>query len=221
MNKFWQKQLPAFLLVMILLVGMMPAALAEEPAEHTHNWSTEWSRNSTKHWHECDGCEEKSDEEDHSFAEVSRREPTCYQDGEVVEECSVCKYQTTTTLSATGDHDYGTEWQKDGEYHWHGCTTKGCAAVEDKAKHTPSDNGQVTEPTCTAAGYITYTCDVCGGTYKQQTSAALGHNYENGKCTRCGASKPTTALTGKNISLSVTPSASKTVGGTIRTKISE
>lgn len=219
MNRFWRKQLPALLLAMIMVIGMMPAAMAEEPVKHTHNWSTEWSRNSSQHWHGCDGCEEKQDEKDHSFAEVSRREPTCYQGGEVVEACTVCGYQKTTTLSATGDHDYGSEWQKDGEYHWHGCTTKGCTAVQDKEKHSPSDNGQVTEPTCTAAGYITYTCDVCGGSYKQQTSAALGHSYENDKCTRCGASKPNSGLTGKNISVYVETSDAETVGSSIRTKI--
>lgn len=35
----------------------------------------------------------------------------------------------------------------------------------------------VTEPTCTAEGYTTYTCD-CGDTYTGDTVAALGHSHE-------------------------------------------
>ena len=33
----------------------------------------------------------------------------------------------------------------------------------------------VTAPTCTEAGYTTYTCSVCGDTYKADETAALGH----------------------------------------------
>ena len=36
----------------------------------------------------------------------------------------------------------------------------------------------VTAPTCTAAGYTTYTCSVCDDTYVADETAALGHNYD-------------------------------------------
>ena len=35
----------------------------------------------------------------------------------------------------------------------------------------------VTAPTCTEAGYTTYTCTLCGDTYTGNATAALGHNY--------------------------------------------
>ncbi|MBO5440822.1 MAG: hypothetical protein J6A53_09230, partial [Clostridia bacterium] len=35
----------------------------------------------------------------------------------------------------------------------------------------------VTEPTCEAAGYTTYTCSVCSDTYTADEVAATGHNY--------------------------------------------
>ncbi len=35
----------------------------------------------------------------------------------------------------------------------------------------------VTDPTCTEAGVITYTCSVCGDEYTEVGEAALGHNY--------------------------------------------
>ena len=33
----------------------------------------------------------------------------------------------------------------------------------------------VTDPTCTEAGYTTYTCSVCGDTYTTDETEALGH----------------------------------------------
>ncbi len=48
----------------------------------------------------------------------------------------------------------------------------------------------VTDPTCTAAGYTTYTC-ACGDTYEEAGEAATGeHNYENGICSVCEAKDP-------------------------------
>ena len=47
----------------------------------------------------------------------------------------------------------------------------------------------VTEPTCTEGGFTTYTCSACGDSYTE-TIEALGHDYVEGVCTRCGAEDP-------------------------------
>ena len=47
----------------------------------------------------------------------------------------------------------------------------------------------VTAPTCAAQGYTTYIC-TCGESYKDAYTDALGHNYKDGVCTRCGAKDP-------------------------------
>ena len=39
------------------------------------------------------------------------------------------------------------------------------------------EGGVVTAPTCTAAGYTTYTCTVCGGVTVEDGEEALGHSY--------------------------------------------
>ena len=41
-----------------------------------------------------------------------------------------------------------------------------------------SYNAVVTAPTCTTAGYTTYTCSVCGDTYTGNEVAATGHSYD-------------------------------------------
>jgi len=57
--------------------------------------------------------------------------------------------------------------------------------------HTHEYTSTVTAPTCTTAGYTTYTCD-CGESYVDNLVDALGHNYvQSGNvytCSRCGDS---------------------------------
>jgi hypothetical protein len=48
----------------------------------------------------------------------------------------------------------------------------------------------VTAPTCTETGYTTHTCARCGFSYNDSETAALGHEYKDGVCTRCGAKDP-------------------------------
>ena len=48
----------------------------------------------------------------------------------------------------------------------------------------------ITPPTCTAEGYTTYTCSLCGDSYIADAVDALDHSYEDGKCTGCGKLKP-------------------------------
>ena len=52
--------------------------------------------------------------------------------------------------------------------------------------HVHSYTDDVKQPTCTEGGYTTHTCS-CGESYVDNRTAALGHNYVNGTCTRCGA----------------------------------
>lgn len=187
MRRFWTKTLPALGLSLALLMGLSPAAFAEE----THHFASEWAKNETQHWHECSdsGCDAVSEQADHDFVVTSNTPANCYQPGTQVRQCRVCGYTVTQTFAATGQHEYESRWTYDNDSHWHKCTTNGCTSIDGKESHTPSDNGKVTQPTCTAAGYITYTCDVCGAAYTQNTTPALGHSDTNGdgKCDRCGA----------------------------------
>ena len=48
----------------------------------------------------------------------------------------------------------------------------------------------VTAPTCTEAGFTTYACANCGDEYIGDEVPALGHDFKDGVCTRCGAKDP-------------------------------
>ena len=104
---------------------------------------------------------------------------TCTEAGYTGDKvCKRCGAETEkgTVIKALG-HDY-----KDGK-----CTR--CDATDPNyvAPHTHSYTSTVTAPTCTEKGYTTYTCSICGDSYKDSYTKALGHDYKDGKCTRCGA----------------------------------
>ncbi len=60
-------------------------------------------------------------------------------------------------------------------------------------------------------------CSVCSQILvKQEVVPALGHSYENGRCTRCGAKDPAYSITGGQIQVG---SATVAVGGTVEVPI--
>ena len=74
-----------------------------------------------------------------------------------------------------------------GRYTWK-TTTYGTFSFDVAIPNTGhSYSTTITEPSCTAQGYAVHTCSVCGDSFKDSYTAALGHNYVNGVCTRCGA----------------------------------
>ena len=52
--------------------------------------------------------------------------------------------------------------------------------------HEPSDASVYTDPTCTADGYTTYTCTVCGATEVVTDTGTACHVFSDGACTLCG-----------------------------------
>ena len=56
---------------------------------------------------------------------------------------------------------------------------------EERERHKHEYIRVVTEPTCTAKGYSTYTCE-CGSKYVTDYTDPLGHDYDGDKCLRCG-----------------------------------
>lgn len=55
--------------------------------------------------------------------------------------------------------------------------------------HVHKYTAKKTAATCTGKGYTSHTC-ICGDSYVDNWSRALGHSYKNGTCTRCGAKDP-------------------------------
>ena len=62
----------------------------------------------------------------------------------------------------------------------------------------------VTEPTCTTPGKRVYTCTTHEGETYEETIDALGHEFVNGVCTRCGAPEQAAAENGGSSAVTLT-----------------
>ncbi|MDE5992986.1 MAG: hypothetical protein K2G87_08055, partial [Oscillospiraceae bacterium] len=139
-----------------------------------HKWKTEWSKDDTNHWYECEDetCTEKKSSEKHDMEKDadSAEEATCTKDGKEADmKCSKCGYtEEGETIEKTG--------------------------------HTPDEPTQenIENATCTTAGSydeVTY-CTKCGEELKRipVTGAMLPHEMEEVEGT---AKKPTCGEAGK------------------------
>ena len=126
--------------------------------------------------------------------------PTCTTDGYTLHKCSVCgtSYKDSTT-KATGHSYENSVVTKQPTCTSEGTNTKTCtkcnATVTEtipKTSHKYADT--VVAPTCTTDGYTLHKCSVCGTSYKDSTTKATGHSYENSVVTK----QPTCTSEGTN-----------------------
>lgn len=128
-----------------------------ECEKNGHSFSTEWTHDTTDHWHKCANCDEISDKAAHTY------------DNDADTTCNVCGYERPVHT-----HQASTEWLNDETNHWHLCTADGCEEKLDTSAHA-WNAGEVTTPaTETTPGVKTYTCTVCGKTRTESVSA-LGY----------------------------------------------
>ena len=129
----------------------------------------------------------------HDYASVVTA-PTCNEAGYTTHTCGNCGDTYVSDEVAALGHNYESVTVEPT------CTEAGsitytCGICGDTYTESIEALGhdytsKVTAPTCTEAGYTTYTCGHCGDSYVSDEVAALGHSYENGSCTACGAEDP-------------------------------
>ena len=151
----------------------------------------------------CGTCEKVEEvvipslEHTHNYSEVVT-DPTCTEAGYTTYTCNCGHSYTGNETSALG-HTEGDEvvenkvdatCTEDGSYdtvvYCSVCETELSRVTETIDAEGHDYDAAVTNPTCTAAGYTTYTC-ACGHSYTADEVAALGHKDENGeyKCDAC------------------------------------
>ena len=73
-------------------------------AKIDHTYSTEWSKNAEKHWHECT-CGDKIDEAAHTWGEWTvTKAATATEAGEQQRECTVCHFTETAEILPLNCH---------------------------------------------------------------------------------------------------------------------
>ena len=141
-----------------------------------HNYSTNWSKDETGHWHVCLACGDVTDFADHDF------------DGD---KCAVCAYERDHVHALTLVPAVEATCTTEGNVAYYTCSgceswfedANGTTVILDKNTVVVAALGHkydsvVTAPTCTDGGYTTYTCAVCGDVYTADEVAALGHKYD-------------------------------------------
>ena len=133
----------------------------------------------------------------HDWGEWAVSEPaTCTDDGVEKRSCATCGVTEERTLPALG-HDWGKpewSWSEDGAKFvaTFACAHDAAHTRELTAEPAPSVKA---EPTCTEDGVRVYTATVelDGAKYtatSEQAIPALGHDFQDGVCTRCGEKDP-------------------------------
>ena len=123
-------------------------------------------------------------------------EATCtrpgYTGGTHCAFCGLTLTQPTQTPALGHDEVVATEEYEYSAYY--GMIRHYCRRCELKWYETDGGSGHVHDytyrtdtvyPTCIKAGYTEHFC-ACGESYRDGYTAALGHNYVNGVCSRCG-----------------------------------
>ena len=131
--------------------------------EHTHTFAETWTSDEANHWHvaTCEHTEEVSDKAEHTFGEWEvTKNATCTEKGSRECTCTVCKYEETEEIAATG-HSYSLEWSKDLTNHWHAATCEHTEEVSEKTAHTFGEWKTTVEETEEAEGKKERTCTVC------------------------------------------------------------
>ena len=103
--------------------------------------------------------------------------PTCGVDGgyDTVLYCTVCQSQISRThvvVPATGDHNYGA-WSTN----HNGTHSRVCAVCQGVDTVDCTYEDAVTPPTPADQGYTTHTCTVCGYSFNDSFTPALGFDY--------------------------------------------
>ena len=89
---------------------------------------------------------------------------------------------TAGVVIANHEHKYSTEWTFDEVNHWHNATCSHEEQISGLEAHS-WDEGVVTEPSCTAKGFTTFTCTVCGATKTGNVTEMLPHSFGDGVTT--------------------------------------
>lgn len=81
---------------------------AADRSTHVHDFTSAWSKDSSKHWREC-SCGNTSSAAWHTYDEwITVSESTCTTSGRKQRRCIVCEYIEISLISPTG-HTYGSD----------------------------------------------------------------------------------------------------------------
>lgn len=134
----------------------------------SHTYTSRYSSDATSHWRMCTSCGHNGYVEDHiPGTPATETSP---------QRCIVCEFVIQEALGHT--HQFGTDYEKDSQQHWHECSDKSCGAKTDIEDHVFGPGVVNREPTTTEKGEMLFTCEKCGAE-KYEDIFVLPENPEN------------------------------------------
>ncbi|MDD3347566.1 S-layer homology domain-containing protein [Oscillibacter sp.] len=143
MKGFLTKKLPAFALAVMMVVSLMPAAMATDCGHN--NWSSWQKLNDTQHQRKCltSGCP-GTQEANHNWSAAYETDASTHW-----KKCADCGAQTTHE-----SHVYNGAMKYDASNHWDQCTV--CGYRENLGGHVDLNN----DGKCDTCGYSTGTANI-------------------------------------------------------------
>lgn len=145
-------------------------------AEHTHQFSNDYSSDALYHWHAATcGHEVVNGKAEHTWGgwDVDD-EPTETEEGKKSRCCTVCGYNESAPIPKLAHtHVYSSQWSKNATEHWHAATCDHNDSRADVAEHT-WDAWVIDDPSdCTTPGTKHRACSICG--YVENAPAELNN----------------------------------------------
>ena len=165
MKHFLKKQLPAFLLAVLLVAGVMPSALAANCPNGQHKWSSWQKQDDGTHVRTClvSGCT-ATESAAHTWESSYSTDASSHW-----KKCSVCGAEQAHTA-----HNFRSDLQKDAASHWEQCDTCGYRANEGGHLDKNLDGKCDTCGYSTGTPYVTVTFMNGTSTFKTQANVAKG-----------------------------------------------
>lgn len=140
-----------------------------------HDWEEKfYSNEDGSHYQICKNDNTHRKEAKCEFSKTVK-EATCESAGYTTYSCTLCSYRYTADQTEQLPHAWGA-WIPDGNQTTH---TRVCT---NNNEHTETKeckvSGVITEPTCTAPGFTTFTCPDCHNEYRGAETAATDHIYK-------------------------------------------
>ena len=204
-----------------------------------HQWSPQWTADDETHYHGCDnpGCVARQDEAAHTIvAGEILEEPVCEVPGRQEQYCCICNAPQEDLILPALEHVYQVAIRTTIEQlatetvyrHILGQECSRCHNFLQNGESVVHRHDQVTllegkAATCDEPGLTDgLVCAVagCGDVLRpQQDIPALGHDYQNGFCTRCSTPDPTIAIIdsgtcGENLTWILTEDGTLIISGT-------